>query len=79
MTTQHWRMHIEEMKELRRAVSLQSYGQGKPLVIYQEEAFKKFNEMNESITKNTSILAIRAQIQPKAPVPKKAPSKPTQA
>ncbi len=61
---QRWRKHIEAMAALRSGVALQAYGQGKPLIMYQEEGLKLFNEMNNSILRDVSILAVRAQLQP---------------
>lgn len=58
----YWMRNIDEMSELRQAVSLQSYGQQNPLVIYQQEGLRKFNEMVENISKDICRYAIRAQI-----------------
>ncbi len=68
-----WRRHLEAMASLRSGVALQSYGQGKPLIIYQEEGLKLFNDMNNNILRDVSILAVRAQLQPAQP--KKQPIK----
>ncbi len=59
----YWMRNIDEMSELRQAVSLQSYGQQNPLVIYQQEGLLKFNEMVANISKDICRYAIRAQIQ----------------
>ncbi len=58
----YWMRNIDEMSELRQAVRLQSYGQQNPLVIYQQEGLRKFNEMIENISKDICRYAIRAQI-----------------
>ncbi|MBM7453488.1 preprotein translocase subunit SecA [Acholeplasma morum] len=59
----HWTKHIDEMSELRQAVSLQSYGQGNPLQIYQNEGFRKFTEMTNAIQKDIATFVLRAQIR----------------
>ena len=59
----HWTKHIDEMSELRQAVSLQSYGQGNPLQIYQNEGFRKFTEMTNTIQKDIATFVLRAQIR----------------
>ena len=59
----YWMRHIDAMSELRQGVSLQSYGQQNPLVIYQAEGLKMFNEMVKNIAQDTMRYAIRAQIQ----------------
>jgi preprotein translocase subunit SecA len=55
--------HIDAMSELRQGVSLQSYGQQNPLVIYQKEGLRMFNEMVYKISQDTMRYVIRAQIQ----------------
>lgn len=59
----YWMRHIDAMSELRQAVSLQSYGQQNPLVIYQQQGLSMFNEMVFNISKDVTRYAIRAQIQ----------------
>lgn len=59
----HWMRHIDQMSELRQAVSLQGYGQGNPLQIYQKEGFLKFSEMTSSIAKDITTFVMRAQIR----------------
>lgn len=58
----HWMRNIDEMSELRQSVGLQGYGQMNPLVIYQQEGLRKFNEMLASISSDICRYAIRAQI-----------------
>ncbi|MBU0476382.1 MAG: preprotein translocase subunit SecA, partial [Bacteroidetes bacterium] len=58
-----WMRHIDAMSELRQSVSLQSYGQQNPLVIYQSEGLRMFNEMVENISHDVTRYALRAQIQ----------------
>lgn len=58
----HWMRHIDTMSELRQAVSLQAYGQQSPLVIYQKDGLRLFNEMIQSIAMDVTRYAIRGQI-----------------
>ena len=58
----HWMRHIDTMSELRQAVSLQAYGQQSPLVIYQKDGLRLFNEMIQSIALDVTRYAIRGQI-----------------
>jgi preprotein translocase subunit SecA len=58
----HWMRHIDTMSELRQAVSLQAYGQQSPLVIYQKDGLRLFNEMISSIGLDVTRYAIRGQI-----------------
>ncbi len=59
----YWMRHIDTMSELRQSVSLQSYGQENPLVLYQSEGLRMFNEMIANISKDVTRYALRAQIQ----------------
>ncbi len=58
----HWMRHIDTMSELRQAVTLQAYGQQSPLVIYQKDGLRLFNEMIQSIAMDVTRYAIRGQI-----------------
>ncbi len=59
----YWMRHIDAMSELRQGVSLQSYGQQNPLIIYQQQGLSMFNEMIDNISRDVTRYAIRAQIQ----------------
>ncbi|HPU94571.1 MAG TPA: preprotein translocase subunit SecA [Candidatus Gracilibacteria bacterium] len=48
-----WMEHIDEMQDLREAVSMQGYGQRDPVVEYKSQAFQKFDEMIGMIRTNT--------------------------
>ncbi|MFA7589185.1 MAG: preprotein translocase subunit SecA, partial [Acholeplasmataceae bacterium] len=50
------------MSELRQAVSLQAYGQQNPLIVYQQEGLRLFNEMVYNISVDVARYVIRAQI-----------------
>ena len=45
----HWQEHLTEMEELRRSISLRSYGQKDPLVEYKGEAYKYFEELMNNV------------------------------
>lgn len=59
----YWMRHIDAMSELRQGVSLQAYAQQSPLVIYQKEGLRMFNDMIRNISNDVTRYAIRAQIQ----------------
>ena len=58
----YWMRHIDAMSELRQGVTLQSYGQQSPLVLYQQEGLRMFNDMIKNISNDITRYAIRAQI-----------------
>ncbi|MFA6800912.1 MAG: preprotein translocase subunit SecA [Acholeplasmataceae bacterium] len=58
-----WMRHIDVMDELRQSVRLQSYAQQNPLVIYQKEGLRLFNEMISNINQDVTRYALRAQIR----------------
>ncbi len=45
----HWQEHLTEMEDLRRSITLRSYGQKDPLVEYKSEAFRYFEELMDNI------------------------------
>ncbi len=49
----YWMEHIDEMSYLREKVSLRSYAQQDPLVIYKKEAYGKFQSLLSIIKKDT--------------------------
>ncbi len=59
----HWMRHIDAMSELRQGVMLQSYGQQNPLVLYQQEGLRMFNEVVQNISNDVTKYTLRAQIQ----------------
>jgi preprotein translocase subunit SecA len=59
----HWIRHIDQMAELRQAITLQSYAQMNPLREYQDVGFRMFNEMIESIEEDVSRYLMRAQVR----------------
>ncbi len=59
----YWMRHIDMMQELRQGVRLQSYGQQNPLITYQREGKRLFDEMLYNISKDISRYACLGQIQ----------------
>ncbi|QQR55416.1 preprotein translocase subunit SecA [Candidatus Peregrinibacteria bacterium] len=60
-----WMRHIDELKDLREAVSLSGYGQRNPLVEYQNQAFQFFEELIEKIDRTTltSLFHVKINVQ----------------
>jgi preprotein translocase subunit SecA len=46
-----WVEHLDAMEHLRTGIGLQGYGQRDPLVEYKREAYRMFNELMATITK----------------------------
>ena len=59
----YWMRHIDAMSELRQGVRLQSYGQQNPLITYQREGKRMFDEMRYNISKDISRYATLGRIQ----------------
>ncbi|HHT55559.1 MAG TPA: preprotein translocase subunit SecA [Acholeplasma sp.] len=59
----YWMNHIDTMSELRQGVTLQAYGQQNPLVIYQKEGFRLFEELKTNIGRDITKYILRANIQ----------------
>ncbi|HZZ56702.1 MAG TPA: preprotein translocase subunit SecA [Opitutaceae bacterium] len=45
----HWQEHLTEMEDLRKAITLRSYGQKDPLVEYKSEAYVYFEELMNNV------------------------------
>jgi len=58
-----WMDHIDRMDALRQGIGLVAYGQGNPLLQYQQEGFEMFNNMIASINEDVLKYVIRAQVQ----------------
>ncbi|HCJ12413.1 MAG: preprotein translocase subunit SecA [Verrucomicrobia bacterium GWF2_51_19] len=56
----HWQTHLTEMEELRRSVSLRSYGQKDPLNEYKSEAYGFFEELMRRIRKEICLNTFRS-------------------
>lgn len=59
----YWMKHIDTMSELRQGVMLQAYGQQNPLVIYQKEGFRLFEELVDNISRDITKYVLKANIQ----------------
>ncbi|MEY8462670.1 preprotein translocase subunit SecA [Streptococcus merionis] len=57
-----WTDHIDALDQLRSAVGLRGYAQNNPVVEYQSEAFKMFNDMIGAIEFDVTRLMMKAQI-----------------
>ena len=60
---QQWTDHIDEMDQLRQGISLRSYGQSDPLVEYQGEGLRLFEEMIGDIEHDVTRLILKSQIR----------------
>ena len=58
-----WTDHIDQMDQLRQGIGLRSYGQANPLIEYQQEGFKMFEEMIAAIDYDVTRLFMKAQIR----------------
>ncbi len=58
-----WMAHIDDMAELKRGISLRSYGQKNPVIEYRYEGFDMFDAMVEAIREDTVRMLLTIQIQ----------------
>lgn len=58
-----WTDHIDAMDQLRQSIGLRGYGQLNPLVEYQEEGYRMFEEMIASIDDDVTRLFMKAEIR----------------
>ena len=66
-----WIDHIDAMTELKRGISLRSYGQKDPVVEYRLEGFDMFDMMIEEIREETIRLVLMARVRPNQEAPKR--------
>lgn len=59
----HWIDHIDEMDQLRQSIGLRGYGQLNPLVEYQSDGFKMFEQMIGDIEYEVTRLFLKAEIR----------------
>ncbi|MDO4666766.1 MAG: preprotein translocase subunit SecA [Streptococcus sp.] len=57
-----WTDHIDALDQLRNSVGLRGYAQNNPVVEYQAESFRMFNDMIGSIEFDVTRLMMKAQI-----------------
>jgi preprotein translocase subunit SecA len=60
---QHWTDHIDAMDQLRQSVGLRGYGQLNPLVEYQQEGYRMYNEMITDIEYEVTRLFMKSEIR----------------
>ncbi len=60
---QQWTTHIDEMDQLRQGIGLRSYGQSDPLIEYQQEGYRLFEEMIGDIEYEITRLLMKSQIR----------------
>lgn len=71
-----WMDHIDAMDELKKGISLRSYGQKDPVVEYRIEGFDMFDEMIAGIREETvKILLLAPFRKPNAQMPQEAPKR----
>lgn len=58
-----WTDHIDAMDQLRQSIGLRAYGQNNPLVEYQTEGYKMFEEMVGVIEYEVTRLFMKAEIR----------------
>ena len=58
----HWTEHMNALDQLRSAVGLRGYAQNNPIVEYQSEGFKMFQDMIGSIEFDVTRTMMKAQI-----------------
>jgi preprotein translocase subunit SecA len=63
---QKWMAHIDDMEQLKRGISLRSYGQKNPVVEYRMEGFEMFDAMVDSIREDTVRMLFTVQVKRQA-------------
>ena len=58
-----WTDHIDEMDQLRQSIGLRGYGQLNPLVEYQQDGFRMFEQMVGTIEYDVTRLFLKAEIR----------------
>ena len=66
-----WMAHIDDMDELKRGISLRSFGQHNPVVEYRIEGFDMFDAMVESICEDTVRMLFTIQLKRADNAPKR--------
>ena len=69
----YWMDHIDNMDQLRKGISLRSYGQKDPVVEYRIEGFDMFDQMVDSIREDTVKMLLRIEVRPVAQSGRPAP------
>ena len=63
----YWMDHIDNMDQLRKGISLRSYGQKDPVVEYRIEGFDMFDQMVDSIREDTVKMLLMIEVRPVQP------------
>jgi preprotein translocase subunit SecA len=58
-----WQKHLTDMEDLRQSVQTAVYEQKDPLLIYKQEAFKLFEEMNLELDQSVLSVLFKAEIE----------------
>lgn len=58
-----WTDHIDEMDQLRQSIGLRGYGQLNPLVEYQQDGYRMFEQMIGDIEFDVTRLFLKAEIR----------------
>ena len=58
-----WTDHMDAMNQLRDAIQLRGYGQLNPLIEYQNEGFRMFEEMIAGIEYDATRLFMKSEIR----------------
>ncbi len=58
-----WTDHIDAMDQLRQSIGLRAYGQNNPLVEYQTEGYKMFEDMIGAIEYEVTRIFMKAEIR----------------
>lgn len=69
----NWSEHIDHLDQMRQSVGLRGYAQNNPIVEYQEESHKMFNNMIGAIEFEVTRLMMKAQIHPQTAIQEQAP------
>lgn len=59
----HWTDHMENMNQLRDSIQLRGYGQLNPLIEYQNEGYRLFNDMISEIEYDATRLFMKSEIR----------------
>ena len=60
---EHWMEHIDAMDELRQGVGLRSYGQHNPVQEYRNDGTDMFNNMTDSIRRETAMRILMVEFK----------------
>ena len=63
-----WIDHIDSMDQLRKGISLRSYGQVDPVIEYKKEGFEMFEDLTASIQDDTVTLLLKAELKRAEPI-----------